>query len=111
MPGYLVLAIVIGLVAALFALQNVAPVSVAFLMWRFDGSLAVVLLLTLLTGAVAALLAVRPTIVRTRWQVRRLRQRVGELERPPGTTPEPGPGTAAQPIKSASSSSAATGPR
>ena len=58
MRALLILAGVIVIAGAAFALQNNVPVTVTFLVWRFDSSLASVLTLAFALGAVAvALLA------------------------------------------------------
>jgi len=80
MPVFLFAALLVALVAVLFALQNVAPVTVAFLTWTFSGSLAVVVILATLAGAVAALLALLPALIRGRVQRSRLQRQVAELE-------------------------------
>jgi uncharacterized integral membrane protein len=61
---------VIGAVAAavviIFALQNATPITVAFLIWRFEGSLALVLLLTFALGVVVGALISIPAIMKRR---------------------------------------------
>jgi len=44
-----IVVIVIAGVAA-FSIQNAAPVAISFLFWRFEASLAIVILLSFLTG-------------------------------------------------------------
>lgn len=44
------LALVLLSVALLFMVQNASPVSVRFALWRFEGSLAIVLLLAFVGG-------------------------------------------------------------
>ena len=80
MQVFLFLALTIALIAALFAIQNVAPVTVSFVIWTFEGSLAVILFVAVLAGALASGLASIPTIVRGKWQVAALKKRVIELE-------------------------------
>ena len=46
------LGIAVALAAVAFALQNNVPVTVTFLLWRFDSPLAMVLLLALSLGAI-----------------------------------------------------------
>jgi uncharacterized integral membrane protein len=50
--GMMVLIIVIAVVSVivLFSVQNAAPVIVSFLSWKFEASLAVIILLCVLTG-------------------------------------------------------------
>jgi len=80
MQIFLVVALGISLVAVLFALQNIVPVTVAFLGWTFQGSLALVLFVALVAGALISLLASVPTLVKGRWAVTHLRKQVASLE-------------------------------
>lgn len=67
--------------AVIFALQNNIPVAVTFLLWHFDGSLAIVLLLALALGAFIVALVSTPRTLRRQWAIKRLNKRVSELER------------------------------
>ena len=67
-------------IAVLFALQNNVPVTVSFFAWSFDGSLALVLLMTLGLGAIVAGLVSSPTVIRGQWAASRLRRQVAALE-------------------------------
>lgn len=51
-----VLMIIVIAVAVIFSVQNASPVALAFLTWRFEASLAVVLLLALVTGMIFGML-------------------------------------------------------
>ncbi|MDD5068574.1 MAG: LapA family protein [Candidatus Pacebacteria bacterium] len=55
-----IVGLLLGSVAVIFALQNVAVVTVSFFSWKLEGSLAVILLLALSAGIVTALLIVLP---------------------------------------------------
>ncbi len=46
----LILALIIAVIAVIFALQNTAAVSVSFFVWQFNQSLALVLLLAAFVG-------------------------------------------------------------
>ena len=46
----LIIVIAVVSVIVLFSVQNASPVVVAFLSWRFEASLAVIILLCVLTG-------------------------------------------------------------
>jgi putative membrane protein len=78
------LAILLGLVvvigAVAFALQNSVPVTVVFLIWRFDSSLPIVLLLSVAAGALVIALLSTPSVLRLQWTVARQRRRINELE-------------------------------
>jgi putative membrane protein len=47
-----VLLVVLIAVAVIFSVQNASPVALSFLSWHFEASLAVVILLTLVTGMI-----------------------------------------------------------
>jgi putative membrane protein len=72
------LAVVIGAVA--FALQNNVPATVTFLVWRFDSSLPVVLLLAVAAGALFVALLSTPSMLRLQWNAARLRRQIHALE-------------------------------
>ena len=50
----LILALVIIAVVAAFSAQNALPVSIVFLFWKFQASLAIVIFLSALAGVVIA---------------------------------------------------------
>jgi len=77
----LILGIVFAIAAVLFAMQNIAPVTVTLGMWSFGGSLALVLLMALGMGALIAGLVTSPAVIRRQWESKRLKRRVEELER------------------------------
>ena len=52
--GILILALLIVAVVAIFTIQNALPVSVVFLFWKFQASLAIVTFLSVLMGIVIA---------------------------------------------------------
>jgi len=106
----IIVAIVIAIAGVAFAMQNGVPVTVVFLFWRFDGSLAMILLLALAVGAVVMALVSTPATLSSKWAIKRqrkeidglkaanaeLRARVAELDRGSvegrsGTAPAGGP--------------------
>ena len=76
----LIAGIVFAIGAVLFALQNNVPVTVTFALWRFDSTLAVVLLLALGLGSLIAALVSTPSVIRGQWGGARLRRQVTGLE-------------------------------
>ena len=76
----LIAGIAFAIGAVLFALQNNVPVTVTFALWRFDSTLAVVLLIALGLGALIAALVSTPTVIRGQWGGARLRRQVVGLE-------------------------------
>ena len=77
----LILGIVFAGGAVIFALQNTTIVSVSLAAWQFEGSLALVLLITLGLGVLIAGLISSPTMISRQWTAVRLRHQVTELER------------------------------
>lgn len=52
----MILVLMLVMTIALFAAQNAASVTVVFLLWRFDASLAIVVMLAALTGLILGLM-------------------------------------------------------
>ena len=75
-----ILGIAVALAAVAFALQNNVPVTVTFLLWRFDSSLAMVLLLALALGAVIVALVSTPRALRSQWLLSRQRSEIAALK-------------------------------
>ncbi|MBN9424058.1 MAG: hypothetical protein BGO63_07730 [Candidatus Accumulibacter sp. 66-26] len=76
----LMLILGIGFAIGAVALQNNVPVTVSFIVWSFEGSLAMVLLLALGLGALIAGLVSSPAMIRRQWTGTRLRRQVDGLE-------------------------------
>jgi uncharacterized integral membrane protein len=52
----MVFIIIIAAVVAVFSIQNAAPVFVTFLFWHFEASLAIIILLSVLTGFIIGMI-------------------------------------------------------
>jgi lipopolysaccharide assembly protein A len=76
----LILGIVFAIGAVTFALQNNIPTTVVFGFWRFDSSLAVVLLVALALGVLIAGLVSTPSMIKAQWAGARLRREIASLE-------------------------------
>ena len=76
----LILGIVFAIGAVTFALQNNVAVTVVFAFWRFDSSLAIVLLVALALGVLIAGLVSTPSVIKAQWAGARLRRQVASLE-------------------------------
>jgi uncharacterized integral membrane protein len=75
-----IVAMLFAILAVIFALQNNVPVTVTLIIWHFESSLAIVLLLALVIGGVIVALVSTPSTLRRQWEARRLNQRISELE-------------------------------
>lgn len=78
------LLVIVGILVAIggvvFALQNNVPVTVMFLVWRFDSSLAMVVLLALGIGAIIVALVSTPSALRSQWMLVRMRKEIASLK-------------------------------
>jgi putative membrane protein len=77
---YLILSLIVAGVAIIFALQNAAPVQVNFLIWSFQASSALILLVTLALGALIGFLVSMPSSIRSRNEIKSQRKRISDLE-------------------------------
>ncbi|MCI0483493.1 MAG: LapA family protein [candidate division NC10 bacterium] len=75
---YLVLALVLAILVAVFAVQNAQEINVHFLVWTFQSSVVVVILISLGVGALLAALISLPQTLKAR---RRFRESERRLER------------------------------
>lgn len=76
----LIFSLIIALIAVLFAVQNAAPVPVQFLFWKYQGPLALSLLLSVLLGVLISALFSIPTVTRSKLTIRNQRKKISELE-------------------------------
>ena len=98
MIAFMILGVVVGIVAVVFVLQNITPVTVGVLFWDFGGSLSIVLLVTLFIGMLTTALIVLPSLIKTRWELGVLRKQNKKLqdalmidETPKPSSAEPSP--------------------
>lgn len=75
-----ILAILVAIGGVSFALQNNIPVTVTFLVWRFDSTLAMVLLIALALGALIVALVSTPATLKAQWASARLRKQLDAAE-------------------------------
>ncbi len=77
---FLVAALIIAVLALILALQNAVPIAILFLLWEFESSLALVMLIAVIIGAVIATLALLPTLIGGKWSTAKKNRRLAELE-------------------------------
>lgn len=77
----IIAAIFVALIGGIFATQNNVPVTVTFLLWRFDTSLAMLLPLVMASGAIVVALLSTPATVKRQWLLTRQKRRIEELEK------------------------------
>jgi lipopolysaccharide assembly protein A len=66
---FLLIALLIALIAVIFALQNTQVVSITFLAWTFQSSIALEMVVTLIAGVVVGILAMLPGSIRSQLQI------------------------------------------
>ncbi len=76
----LIFGVVLGALLVIFVLQNVAVVTVSFFTWQLTGSLALVLLATIVSGIVITLLILLPGLIKDDFRLTALKRREKELE-------------------------------
>ena len=95
-------ALILGLMllAVIFAVQNADAVTVDFLFWKLNASLAVLAAVCITVGVLLGVLIVLPRIYRMRADQRRLRAQLAELDpsvaAPAGKASFQAPGAAAR---------------
>lgn len=80
MQIYLILALLVAIVAVIFAVQNVAVVAVSFFAWHIQIPLAVALLASLGAGVLITILLSLPGKVKGRWNSAANRKKFSNLE-------------------------------
>jgi uncharacterized integral membrane protein len=86
---YFIGGLALGVIIAIFAVQNTMSVEVRFLWWQAQGPLAAAVLISAAAGAVVALLLGVPEVFGARWRIRSLERRLEDL-RPRDARPTDG---------------------
>ena len=77
---FFILGLLLGGVMVIFALQNVAVITVSFFQWQLEGSLALILLLAVLAGILITLLLLLPESVSKYFKYKNLKKENQRLE-------------------------------
>ena len=80
MQVFLFFALIISILAVVFAVQNTEAVTVKFALWQVESSLALVLLVAVAAGSLISFFVSLPSNLRTRWALRQQRKKMTELE-------------------------------
>lgn len=80
MLTFFVFGILIGGAAVVFALQNIGVVTVTFFAWQISGSLAVILILAIITGMLTMSLLVLPSSISNSFKQKKLAKEIKKLE-------------------------------
>ena len=74
MPFFLIVAVALAAISAIFAIQNAGVITVSFLGWEWEASLAIILILSLGVGMVIGYLAGLPSMLRKASQLRQTKR-------------------------------------
>jgi len=77
----IIVALIIAILAVIFAIQNVNVILISFLIWKFEGSLALVLLLTFVLGFIAGLLILLPKLLKRSFTISNQEKKLDELQK------------------------------
>lgn len=77
----LITIITLAVLSVVFAVQNSDVITVSFLAWQVDASLALILMITLVTGVLIGYLAGLPSVWKRGAETRQLRRQVDDLQK------------------------------
>ena len=80
MRSLIIVGAILAILLAVFVLQNNVAVAVSFLFWRFESTLALVLLASLAVGVITVVLVTIPANWRRRGTLSRQRKELTELQ-------------------------------
>jgi len=69
-----VIGLLLGVVSVIFALQNIAVVTISFFSWQLTGSLALILLLAITSGILIAILLLLPEFINNYFKYKNLKR-------------------------------------
>ena len=75
-----IVGLLLGVVSVIFALQNIAVVTISFFSWNLTGSLALILLLAITSGILIAILLLLPEFISNHFKYKSLRKDNKRLE-------------------------------
>lgn len=73
--------IIIAILALIFSFQNIDTITVSFFKWEFTSSLALILIATLLTGFITAVIVLTPSIFKANLNIKKLINKNKKLEK------------------------------
>lgn len=80
MLAFLILGLILGALVIIFAAQNIGVITVTFLVWTFQGSLALILVLAVVAGILICSLLSLPDLWSKRYAIYRLRNENKDLK-------------------------------
>ena len=77
---FFIFGLILGIAGVVFALQNIIVVTVTFLSWQLQGSLAIIILLSIMLGIFVCLLIILPETIQTSIKLKSLKKEIEKLE-------------------------------
>ena len=77
---FLIIGLLLGALTIIFALQNITTITVMFLSWQFEGSLALILMLAVGVGIVISALSSLPDVIKKSFQISTLKKHNEKLK-------------------------------
>lgn len=77
---FFILGLLLGGAVVVFVLQNISVITVTFIAWQLTGSLAVILIISVLSGILITILMVLPGSIDNYWSYRKLSKEYKKLE-------------------------------
>ncbi|MBP9710707.1 MAG: LapA family protein [Candidatus Pacebacteria bacterium] len=96
---FLLLGVFLGIISVIFVAQNTDVVTVSFLTWQLEGSLALILFLAIISGALIILLVLLPSFIKDVFSISSLRRQKRKLEEELAETKHTVQDTAAEPTQ------------
>ena len=75
-----IIGLMLGAIAVVFALQNVAIVTVSFFNWQLTSSISVIVILSIISGILIALLLFLPESIKSHFRYKKLKKENSKLE-------------------------------
>lgn len=76
----LIFGLLLGAATIIFALQNLTTITVMFMDWQFEGSLALILMLAVCVGILISGLLSFPEVIKKSFQISKLRKHNDKLQ-------------------------------
>lgn len=77
---FFILGLLLGGVTVIFAFQNIETIAVTFFTWQLEGSMALILIMSVLTGMLIILLFMLPELIGAHFKYQALQNRNKDLE-------------------------------
>ncbi|MEN2984435.1 MAG: LapA family protein [Dictyoglomaceae bacterium] len=81
MSRFLVIFLIGVIIALIFSMQNNTSITIYFGPWQFQGSIALILLISFSLGILLSMISVIPTLIKNKFTISKQQKKIEELER------------------------------